>query len=242
MDFKYIKKEITHYILIFVGVFAFKSSFFEPNHIPSGSMLPTLAIGDFILVNKMSYGFKIPYSDTMIFGIGDGKPTYINKFTPPERGDIAVFRYPKNPDILFVKRIVGVPGDEIEVFDNQMYLNGKLVDTKPLKKEDNIDVFDEKFGPENLSFHEVNWGDTKFVTTHNDAMPYHLNTREKVVVPEGHLFAMGDNRDFSSDSRVWGFVPFEYVRGKAMFVWFNMVYPWSAEKFHFRPWRIGKSF
>jgi len=227
-----IKKEILSWIYIIVGVFAFKSSFFEPNHIPSGSLLPTNAIGDFILVNKMSYGFKLPYSDLF------GDPLYLTKSSHPERGDIIVFRYPKDRNILYVKRVIGIPGDEIEVYNNKVYLNGKLIETKPVDKNKFIDLFDEKFDRKNISFEEVNLNGKKFVTAVNNSMPYHLNI-PKIKVEKDKFFVMGDNRDYSSDSRVWGYVPFGNVRGRAMFVWFSMVYPWSQEKFHFRPWRIG---
>ncbi|WP_127717751.1 signal peptidase I [Halobacteriovorax sp. HLS] len=227
-----IKKEILSWIYIIVSVFAFKSTFFEPNHIPSGSLLPTNAIGDFILVNKMSYGLKVPYSDLF------GDPWYITTPSHPERGEIIVFRYPKDRNILFVKRVIGVPGDEIEVYNNKVYLNGKLVETRAVDKSKYIDLFDDKFDKKNIEFEEVTLGEKKFVTAVNNSMPYHLNI-EKVTVPKDSFFVMGDNRDYSSDSRYWGFVPFGHVRGRAMFVWFSMVYPWSQEKFHFRPWRIG---
>ncbi|PIK14624.1 signal peptidase I [Halobacteriovorax sp. JY17] len=227
-----IKKELLSWIYIIVTVFAFKSSFFEPNHIPSGSLLPTNAIGDFILVNKMSYGFKLPYSDLF------GDPIYLSKPSDPKRGDIVVFRYPRDRNILYVKRVIGLPGDEVEVYNNKVYLNGKLIETKPVDKEKYIELFDDKFDKKGIEFEEVTLDGKTFVTAVNNSMPYHLNI-PKVTVDKGHFFMMGDNRDYSSDSRVWGFVPFGHIRGRAMFVWFNMVYPWSKEPFHFRPWRIG---
>ncbi|ATH06644.1 S26 family signal peptidase [Halobacteriovorax marinus] len=227
-----IKKELLSWIYIIVTVFAFKSSFFEPNHIPSGSLLPTNAIGDFILVNKMSYGFKLPYSDLF------GDPIYLTTPSDPKRGDIIVFRYPRDRNILYVKRVIGLPGDEVEVYNNKVYLNGKLIETKPVAKEEYIDLFDDKFDKKGIEFEAVELDGKKFVTAVNNSMPYHLNI-PKVKVEKGHFFVMGDNRDYSSDSRVWGFVPFGHIRGRAMLVWFNMVYPWSKEKFHFRPWRIG---
>lgn len=237
-DKQKVKNEILSYVFIFLGVFGFKSTFFEPNHIPSGSMLPTMAIGDFILVNKMAYGLKVPFSEWFM------DPIYITDFTPPEKGDIVVFEYPKNDSILFVKRIVAMPGDEVEAFDNRLFVNGVEVKGEDVSADDvktYRELYDRKEVPLDLSFHKVTNGKTKHIIAKNNSMPYHLS-QKKFVVPEGHFYVMGDNRDFSSDSRVWGTVPFENLRGKALFVWFNMVYPWSKEPFHFRPWRIGTSF
>ncbi len=233
-----IVKEIISYVLIFLGVFGFKSTFFEPNHIPSGSMLPTMAIGDFILVNKFSYGFKFPFSEWV------GDPLYLTEFKSPKRGDIVVFEYPKDRSTLFVKRVVAIPGDEIEVFNNRVFLNGKEVAGLKIEGDDYKtyrSLYDEKGIPLDLDFYKVSSGETKHIVAHNKAQDIHLSI-PKIRVPKGHLFMMGDNRDFSSDSRYWGFVPFNHIRGKALLVWFNMVYPWSSELFHIRPWRIGTSF
>lgn len=233
-----IKKEVLSYVFIFLGVFGFKSTFFEPNHIPSGSMLPTMAIGDFIIVNKMQYGLKVPFSEWI------GDPIYITDFKSPERGDIVVFEYPKDRSILFVKRLIGLPGDTIEVYDNHLFLNGEEVKGETVTPEqfkDYMNLYDEREVALNMEFEKVQNGPIKHIIAKNKIHPYHLG-QNKVTVPEGHYFMMGDNRDFSSDSRRWGFVPKTHIRGKALFVWFNMVYPWSNEPFHFRPYRIGTTF
>lgn len=235
MDKDKVIKEIKSYIIIIVSVFAFRSSLFEPNHIPSGSLLPTNAIGDFILVNKFSYGLKVPYSEWF------GKPIYFSEFKTPTRGDIVVFEYPLDRNILYVKRLIGVPGDEIEVRDNVVYLNGQEVQRSEIKDpKDQMELFDaSKYNRNDLKFYKNKIGDKEFVTAENVALFRHNNTQGKIKVPEGHYFVLGDNRDYSADSRIWGFVPQDHIRGRAMVVWFNMVYPWSEEEFHFRPGRIG---
>lgn len=233
-----VKKEVISYILIFLGVFGFKSTFFEPNHIPSGSMLPTMAIGDFILVNKMQYGLKLPFSEWF------GDPVYLTEFSQPEKGDIMVFEFPNERSILYVKRLVALPGDTIEVFDNRVFVNDEEVKGEPVSKEmakEFLELYDKKGGLFDMDFFKVKNGPISHVVAHNKAMPIHRE-QMKIKVPEGHYFMMGDNRDHSSDSRIWGFVPQSHIRGKALFVWFNMVYPWSNEPFHFRPWRIGTTF
>jgi signal peptidase I len=233
-----IKKEIISYIVIFLSVFGFKSMFFEPNHIPSGSMLPTMSIGDFIIVNKMQYGLKVPFSEWV------GDPIYLTEFKKPKRGDIMVFEYPKDRSILFVKRLVGLPGDTLEVYDNHVFINGAEVTGEPVSaadvKEYN-ELYDERSVSIDMDFQKVKNGEISHIVASNKSHPYHRG-QSKITIPEGKYFMMGDNRDFSSDSRVWGMVPQTHIRGKALFVWFNMVYPWSNEPFHFRPWRIGTTF
>lgn len=202
-------------VIIFVVVMGIRSSFFEPFHIPSGSMIPNLFIGDFVLVNKMSYGFKLPFSDYM------KSPVYISDFTPPKRGDIIVFRYPLDTNISFIKRVIGLPGDTIEVIDKKVFLNGKLVTQDAVKEVD--PTFEKSFKAKDVHFYNSQVGDKKFVMQTTDYPTQGDNG--KWTVPEGQFFCMGDNRDFSADSRYWGFVPKENIRGKAMFVWFSFKNP-----------------
>jgi len=151
--------------------------------IPSGSMIPTLIVGDHVLVNKILYGLRIPFSDDRVLAIRE-----------PERGEIIVFKYPKDPSRDFIKRIVGLPGDVVEVRDKVLFVNGSPLEEPYVQYTDDY-VRDPRYGPRD------NYG--------------------PVQVPEGKYFVMGDNRDQSEDSRFWGFVDFRYIKGKAMIIYWS---------------------
>ena len=178
-------------VLAFVLVL--RSFIVEPFQIPSGSMIPTLKIGDFILVNKFSYGLRLPIIGTKIVPIAD-----------PQRGDVFVFKFPENPSINYIKRLVGLPGDTIKYRNKILYVNGVAQPQTFIADLGRSDLLTE-----NLSGveHEI----------HN--MPNTLGPEGEWVVPQGHYFAMGDNRDGSSDSRIWGYVPEKLLVGKAFAVW-----------------------
>lgn len=212
---------------VILVVLILRSFLFEPFKIPSGSMMPTLLVGDFIVVNKYAYGLRLPVTDTKILDIGE-----------PQRGDVFVFRFPEDKSIDFIKRVVGVPGDVLEYKRKVLYVNGKP------QQQQKIGIF------EGVGAGKVETGD------------YHLNERlgdvehqilvnpgrelrcpylatGPVTVPEGHYFAMGDNRDNSRDSRCWGFVPEENLVGKATMIWMNL--DWDREGFPIDWGRIGDS-
>ena len=204
---------------VILAVFLLRSFLFEPFKIPSGSMIPTLLVGDLILVNKFHYGIRLPVINKKIIANND-----------PARGDVMVFRYPDNPSIDYIKRVVGIPGDEVSYRDQQLYLNGALVATQPLPdfyNEDNLRYFSQF--TENLGSqpHRLLVDRTRQLFLHpHDSFPYKENctyNAEGVTckVPAGHYFMMGDNRDSSEDSRYWGFVPDANVVGRAFFVWMN---------------------
>ncbi len=200
-------------------VFLLRSFLFEPFKIPSGSMIPTLLVGDLILVNKFTYGLRLPVLNTKI-----------TEGTPPARGDVMVFRYPPQPSLDYIKRVVGVPGDEVAYLNKRLTVNGQPVPTQAMP--DFFDAgamryfkqFEERVGGEPhrvLNNPEV----PAFIQGASD-FPFRQNCRysvEGVVckVPEGHYFLMGDNRDNSLDSRYWGFVPEKNIVGKAFLVWMN---------------------
>ena len=204
-------------------VFLLRSFLFEPFKIPSGSMIPTLLVGDLILVNKFHYGVRLPVINRKIIDIHN-----------PERGDVMVFRFPKDPSTDFIKRVIGLPGDEVMFRDQKLYINGepaKLEAAPPPGFYDEdarayTPLFEEKLGtmqhkilinPQSAPFWKSQEG---------SQFPFRENCRYSAnsvtcKVPPGHYFMMGDNRDNSLDSRYWGFVPDENIVGKAFFIWMN---------------------
>ncbi|MEY3474016.1 MAG: signal peptidase [Pseudomonadota bacterium] len=206
---------------VIVAVFLLRSFLFEPFRIPSGSMVPTLQVGDLILVNKFDYGVRLPVLNKKFISNRE-----------PARGDVVVFRYPPDPRLDYIKRVVGVPGDEVAYLNQKLTVNGQPVPLQPLGEyydEDSLRYapqFSEKLGdvehrilvdPRRAGYYGPD--DAK-------RFPFGENCRysaEGVTckVPAGHYFMMGDNRDNSQDSRFWGFVPDENLVGRAFFVWMN---------------------
>jgi signal peptidase I len=204
---------------VILVVFLVRSFVVEPFKIPSGSMVPTLLVGDFILVNKFDYGIRLPITNTRIT---QGRPL--------ERGDVVVFRYPKDESVDYIKRVIGLPGDVVAYQDKQLTINGKPVPQTPQP-----DYFDEErigyakqftqdlFGRKNNILN--NPAVPPFVIGAED-FPYRDNCQYNdrgviCKVPAGNYFMMGDNRDNSADSRYWGFVPDANIVGRAFFIWMN---------------------
>jgi signal peptidase I len=208
---------------IILIVFLLRSFLVEPFKIPSGSMIPTLLVGDFILVNKFTYGIRLPVVNRKIMEIN-----------LPQRGEVMVFRYPENPTLDYIKRVVGVPGDRVEYRNKRLTINGQLIQ---VDKADDYQYVDG-----GLSFvNSAQFWETLGVHRHsiiiNPEAPAlqlagvkQFPKRENCVyneqefnclVPPGNYFMMGDNRDSSSDSRYWGFVPEQNIVGKAFLVWWN---------------------
>lgn len=200
-------------------VFLLRSFLFEPFRIPTGSLEPTLLIGDFILVNKFDYGVRLPVSHKKIYANGN-----------PKRGDILIFRWPPDPSVDFIKRVIGVPGDTISYIDKVLYINGTKIPqvldgyafsssadnslSKVLKKEEDL------FG-------------LKHAIYQNPSKPNY--DFHDIKVPDGMYFVMGDNRDDSADSRFWGFVPEENIVGKASYIWMS----WNASDYRIRWQRMA---
>jgi len=189
---------------IILIVFVMRSFLVEPFRIPSGSMMPTLLVGDFILVNKFTYGVRLPVAGAKILDVGE-----------PERGDVVVFRYPKDPSLDYIKRVVGLPGDRVGYFNKTIYLNGKPVAQEETGRYVGIGSGLNSTG---ASQRVEQLGDVK----HDILISTAQRAREgEFVVPEGEYFVMGDNRDNSNDSRFWGTVPEDHLVGKAFMIWMN---------------------
>ncbi|QEI06942.1 signal peptidase I [Pigmentiphaga aceris] len=204
---------------VILFVFTLRSFIVEPFRIPSGSMIPTLQVGDLILVNKFTYGIRLPILNNKVIPFND-----------PKRGDVVVFRYPVDPQIDYIKRVVGLPGDEVAYLNKRLTVNGKVVPTA---------AAGDYFDPDRVTYtqrftetfdgvdHDIlndpgRSGEIGMVSSfpNMNACTY---SREGVrcTVPAGNYFMMGDNRDNSLDSRYWGFMPEANIVGKAFFVWMN---------------------
>ena len=196
-------------------VFTLRSFLVEPFKIPSGSMMPTLLAGDYILVNKFTYGLRVPILNNTFF-----------QMNQPKRGDVFVFHYPPDPKIDYIKRVVGVPGDKIQYLDKQLIINGKKLDVMFENDYEyemqGANIISARKSKEQLGdvSHDILVHDIP--NQYNADMPgAKLQDGETITVPEGSYFAMGDNRDNSADSRVWGFVPEHNLVGKAFYIWMN---------------------
>ena len=204
---------------VILFVFVLRSFIVEPFKIPSGSMIPTLQIGDLILVNKFTYGIRLPIIDKKVIPFND-----------PQRGDVMVFRYPLDPSLDYIKRVVAVGGDVVEYQNKRLSINGT-----PLPVEELDKYYDPNLFSYSLQFRETLGGKDHLVLNDEEAPPYVVGAQNypyreqckydvtgfRCTVPKGHYFMMGDNRDNSSDSRVWGFVSDDQVVGKAFLVWMN---------------------
>lgn len=206
--------------ILLLAIFALRWSVASPYHVPTASMEPTIKVGDRLLAFKLAYDFKLPFTDITLASWGS-----------PKRGDIIVFRYPRDPEIDYVKRVVAIGGDEVQIIDDTLYINGQaqerrlVADAGPLLDdiEDTKDL--KELYVENLE------GKPHYVMQNrNNARRFTRSTwpvagSGPYKVPENAVFCIGDNRDNSTDSRVWNHVPLEYVRGQALFVIWSIFTP-----------------
>ncbi len=196
-------------------VFTLRSFLVEPFKIPSGSMMPTLLAGDYILVNKFTYGLRVPILNN----------TFL-EMNQPKRGDVIVFHYPPDPKIDYIKRVVGLPGDKIQYQDKQLTINGKKLDVTFVNDYEyemqGANIISARKSKEQLGDvpHDILVHDIP--NQYSADMPgAKLLDGETITVPDNSYFAMGDNRDNSADSRVWGFVPEHNLVGRAFYIWMN---------------------
>jgi len=208
--------KIVSLILLILAILLLRYSVIEPYKIPSGSMIPTLKIGDHIFVNKLAYGLRIPF-------MGE-----VKRWAEPKRGEVVIFTPPLDTGKVYVKRLIGMPGDRIRVEDDKLYENDTFIkkvetDFYPIMKDV---ADDEQYNPENYTLYMEDLEGVKhYALQIKDRTRLYNIFSTEVVVPEGSLFFMGDNRDNSQDSRVWGFASRSEVRGKAMFIWLSL--DWS---------------
>ena len=210
---------------VLLVVFLLRSFLAEPFKIPSSSMRPTLEVGDFILVNKFVYGIRLPIIEQKIVPLSD-----------PKRGDVVVFRYPLNPSQDFIKRVIGVAGDVVEYRDKRVTVNGVPWPQEPNGTYSYLEGLRFETLERAIERTDGDAARTHTIGINAQAQPvYPSNVRPfsgrencdynergfKCRVPAGHYFMMGDNRDNSDDSRYWGFVPDDHIRGRAFFIWFN---------------------
>jgi len=209
-------------------VFVLRSFLIEPFRIPSGSMLPTLQDGDLILVNKYTYGIRLPILDRLVVPLGS-----------PQRGDVVVFRYPVEPGIDYIKRVIGLPGDEIIYRNKTLFVNGEQVVQTRVDDffEPDQNYYVTRFREQLGNAHQVlvNKRGLQNLVPITD-YPFRENCAYAAnglacTVPAGHYFVMGDNRDNSLDSRFWGFVPDQNIVGRAFFIWMNFSAPGRIGRF-----------
>lgn len=204
---------------VLLAVLVLRAFVFEPFRIPSKSMVPTLLVGDFVLVNKFSYGLRAPVFHTKFLDLGE-----------PERGDVAVFRYPPDPTKDYIKRVIGMPGDQVTYANEHLFINGEPVDLEQMG------VYDGPDADALSTMHEFIEGLPNGIQHPVLRVDGRRGPDVSVTVPQNQYFVLGDNRDNSADSRVWGFVPEKNLVGKAFLIWMSI----NFSDFDVRFGRIGQ--
>lgn len=204
---------------IFLIVLVIRSFIIQPYRVPTGSLEPTILPNDFVAVSQFAYGLRLPLTNKKILSIGE-----------PKKGDIAVFRYPLDPHIDYIKRVIGTPGDHIIYKNRTLYINGKKLDQKFLRNSADFEP-PNTYIPASVKQETINHVTHKILVWKKNGNM----TEFDLIVPKGQYFMMGDNRDNSGDSRYWGFVPEKDLVGKAFIIWFS----WNSRHYKVRWHRIG---
>lgn len=240
-DSFFYKKQLPILIAVIVGIMAVRSSIIEPFRIPTRSMLPGLFTGDFLFVNKMEYGFHIPFSESF-----SPTPTYLGQTKQPKRGDIIIFTPPEaGQESLYIKRVVGIPGDVIDYQRKILSINGKAVEKTEITGSDREKILNHKgFDPEDryekskLRLYRETIGQGRsYLVLEDDSFesrePMHL------TVEANNYFVLGDNRDDTKDSRKFGVIPFHAIRGRAFVIWLSYRVSLNDSNWSFRNERVG---
>lgn len=191
-------RDFVFYLAFLLVLVCIRSSVFASYHVPTGSMNPTILEGDFFLTNKLAYRLKVPFTKTSVIEWGI-----------PSRGEMIIFKFPENERELYTKRVIGIPGDIIEMRRGRLIVNGRAVDRKPVGTKDGISFYRESLAGKEYTIQRIRG------RSYMADMP-------PVVVPEGHIFVMGDNRDNSYDSRAWGCLSLGNVEGELIVRWFSV--------------------
>jgi signal peptidase I len=236
-----LKRQLPILVLIVVGIFAIRSSVMEPFRIPTRSMLPTLMMGDFLFANKFKYGFHLPFSEFF------GHPIYLSEGKTPKRGEVIIFTPPETgQESLYIKRVIGIPGDRVRFDGKKLILNGTSVFHEEITGAERDRIFNNKgFDPEDRYQKEKLHLLRETIDNHSyyilqDDTYDGFKMETEITIPPEHYFVLGDNRDDTRDSRVFGVVSRHSIRGKAFVIWLSYRISFSDSHWSFRTDRIGK--